>query len=222
MPYDSGNECWKMRLIGLDGKSRGLLKLAQKSYDADGRETWEIYCEHRWAGKPGPKHFEFLYQWDLHNCGYLYFILLQFGHEFTDDDYLREVTPETAIEWLRNEGYELSSELKDLDAGTDADATAEASGGSPLAPLSSAQQQVWNALANCVLGAKEIAGRVDGGLSNAGAVRKLVAAIRRTGRVIEFRRGVGYFRPDAPPPEETGAQRESIVSPDELTMKGRT
>jgi biotin operon repressor len=209
MPYDSGNECWKVRLLGLDGHSRGLLKLAQKGHDQDGEENWEDCGKRRWPGKPRPQHFETLYQWDLSEGGLLYFILIHFDHEFTEDDYAQQVTPQHASVWLRDDGYELPNDLKAEGNGSNVNNISDAAGADRMAPLPQAQQEVWDLLENCALTGKEIASKVVGGPASDDSIRKRIEAIRKSGRKIDMQRGLGYYRSDAPPPERAGAQRES-------------
>ncbi len=76
-------------------------------------------------------------------------------------------------------------------------------------PLSPALQEIWALVDGSVLAAKELATQVEGGPVSADSIRKRVASIRQLGRRIEVRRGLGYFRPDKPPPGSNGAEQES-------------
>lgn len=197
MPFDDGNSCWKMRLFGRDGHSRGLLVLARLGYDRNGEEEWEPFGNRTWPGRPREQQFETLYQWDWSTENFLYFVLIHFGHEFTEDDYCRELTHQQAADWLRAEGYELPEDLVEFASNTDAlNARTTGTVSPPLAP---AQDEVWNFLANKALGAKEIARKVPGGFTSEDAIRKRIASIRNSGRMISYKPGLGYYRPDAPP-----------------------
>lgn len=206
MPYDSGNECWKTQLLDKNGVPKGLLVLARKRYDSDGEEFWETFGDRSWPGKPRAQHFETLYRWKLSE-GYLYFVLIHFGHEFTDDDYARELSLAGAISWLRAEKYELPDCLNG--EASNVDVEAPTSGSDSPGPLTTARQEVWDLLKHEALLGKEIAARVCGSAVSEDSIRKRISAIRAAGRVIESRPGIGYYRPDAPPPDWTGADRES-------------
>ena len=75
--------------------------------------------------------------------------------------------------------------------------------------LTDAQREVWLLLDNREMSAKEIAVKLGDGWSKADAIRKRIAAIRQAGWRIEWMPGRGYYRPDAPPPDFPGAERES-------------
>lgn len=74
---------------------------------------------------------------------------------------------------------------------------ARARTGPPL--LTDLRKQIWECLSGRALLSKEVRRHIPLLPSNA-AVRKHVEAIRATGREIEFTPGLGYTRPDAPPP----------------------
>lgn len=75
----------------------------------------------------------------------------------------------------------------------------EPGGRETLAPLSEVLRSVWDALDGYALTAKEIAVAIRLEARDEDLIRKRIGAIRRTGRQIENRRGLGYYRPDAPP-----------------------
>lgn len=70
----------------------------------------------------------------------------------------------------------------------------------PRKPLTDGQQAVWQALKGRCLSAKELV--LQGKASSDDGVRKLVSELRKAGRMIETRRGCGYYRPDAPPADD--------------------
>lgn len=78
------------------------------------------------------------------------------------------------------------------------------SGASPdgehLRPLTPAQQEVWQALCGKCLQATALARSLDR-LMSPEAARKRIQSIRRAGFKILQIRGLGYYRPDAPPTE---------------------
>ncbi len=78
-----------------------------------------------------------------------------------------------------------------------------------LCLLTDAQREVWDALGNGPVTGKELAVEILGKHSAEDSIRKRIQAIRRSGRRIEHKAGVGYYRPDAPPPDTSGAGRES-------------
>ena len=98
------------------------------------------------------------------------------------------------------EAHDLSDERR---------ATEAPSGTAAPAPLSPAQQEVWVLLAGEAHLAKELAQKVAGGPVSDDSIRKRIAEMRKKGWHIENQGGVGYYRPDAPPPDQTGAERES-------------
>ncbi len=75
--------------------------------------------------------------------------------------------------------------------------------------LTDARRQVWDLLRNRVMAAKEISVKVFGNGLKEEAIRKRIAAIRQAGWRIQWMPGLGYYRPDAPPPDFTGPERES-------------
>jgi len=66
-------------------------------------------------------------------------------------------------------------------------------------PLPDDQQEIWDLLENHFFTAKQLAKRVLAAPISEEAIRKRIQAIRRSKRKIENKRGVGYYRPDAPP-----------------------
>ena len=64
-------------------------------------------------------------------------------------------------------------------------------------PPSDRQREVWEALDGRALSAQEIADDIG---STEGSVRQLILEIRKSGRKIERVAGLGYVRPNAPPP----------------------
>lgn len=69
-------------------------------------------------------------------------------------------------------------------------------------PLPEAQREVWDLLQSRCLSAKQIAMHLLKHPSHEAAIRKRVQDLnRRSGYRVENKRGHGYFRPDAPPPE---------------------
>jgi hypothetical protein len=68
-------------------------------------------------------------------------------------------------------------------------------------PLPEPCQMVYVMLEGNILKAKDIAVQIGLEPSDEDVVRKRIDRIRKTGREISNRRGVGYFRPDAPPPQ---------------------
>ena len=81
--------------------------------------------------------------------------------------------------------------------------------GSHQRPCTDAQREVWDLLENRAMLAKEISVKLFGDGSREDAIRKRIAAARRAGWRIDGVRGLGYFRPDAPPRDPTGPGRES-------------
>ncbi len=64
--------------------------------------------------------------------------------------------------------------------------------------LSDGLQEVWNILEGQALTAKQIRNKVDQNISE-DAIRHRIKELRKIGRGISHKSGVGYFRPDAPP-----------------------
>jgi hypothetical protein len=205
MPYDEGNRTWKIRVLDRQGHSKGLLKLAQYEFEPTGEEILYWNDERRWTGKPKPRHFETLLQWQ-HSYGIQYYLLIHFGHDLTDDDYARELSAQEAAQWLVGEQYELPADLTEVDLSP---CKIAPSSKELLAPLPPAQKEVWDLLDGRALSAKELARKVAGGPVTEDSIRKRVASIRKTGRMVESTWGLGYYRPDQPPPESTGAPSES-------------
>ena len=71
---------------------------------------------------------------------------------------------------------------------------------SGLTLLTDDQRAVWDRLKGRAASGKELAVEILGRSTNEDAIRKRIGRIRRTGRIIANRRGLGFFRPDAPPP----------------------
>lgn len=117
------------------------------------------------------------------------------------------LTPDETVARPVAEGCDLLDELRG-ETSKRSDSSAAAVPGR-RAPLSLAQQEVWDLLQGQALLAKEIARKVCGAHNAEDAIRKRIATIRNTGRNIANQRGHGYYRPDAPPTEWTGAERES-------------
>lgn len=77
-------------------------------------------------------------------------------------------------------------------------------------PLTDAQREVWSLLHGRALTGKEIAQKLEGTIVSEEAIRKRIRAIRESGRQIDSVSGLGYLRPDCPPPDEdTGRKPES-------------
>ena len=66
-------------------------------------------------------------------------------------------------------------------------------------PLPDDQQEIWDLLKNHIFTAKQLAKSVLAAPISAEAIRKRIQAIKGSKRKIENKRGVGYYRPDAPP-----------------------
>ena len=206
MPYDEGTRSWKIRLYDRECQSRGLLVLARHVRDADGEEWMERFAVRTWRGRPRPAHFETLYLWDTKDdCRY--FVLIHSDHEFRDDDYAKEVLDSEAAEWLIAEQYALPDDLKCYAPGRDGMGGVDSRAAPP--PLTPALREVWALLEKQALTAKELAPRVDGAPVSEDSIRKRVAALRRSGRAIGTEAALGYYRPDASPPEWTPLVRES-------------
>lgn len=67
----------------------------------------------------------------------------------------------------------------------------------PVVGLTDQQQLIWEHLKGRSLTAKELANQLS--LESEEAVRGMIRRIRESGRDIGNQRGVGYYRPDAPP-----------------------
>ncbi len=214
MPYDEGDRTWKVQVIDKQGLPSGLLKLARVEEEQNGEEFLRWNDKRHWTGKPRDQHFETLLQWESTD-GTAFFLLIHFGHDLTERDYARKLTPQDAVDWLSREGYDLPDDLHDLDSASKT-GTASSSQCQPL--LTPALQEVWDLLARTILTAKELAAKVAAAPVSEDSIRKRIAAIRRFGRVVKNRRGLGYYRSDAPP----AIEREPDGSPVELTTRGRT
>jgi hypothetical protein len=166
-------------------------------------DTIERFEDRTWRGKPREQHYETLYRWKWHDGALTYFVLIQFGREFTDDDYGREISNQDAAKWLLAECYDLPDDLKGhAQVPTNASfPVGERVPGIPLATLTDALQEVWDKLANRFATGKELAKEILGDALRDGVIRKRIAEIRKTGREIRLRPSLGYYRPDAPPPE---------------------
>lgn len=149
MPFDEGERVWKLQLLGTDGLSRGLLRIAGYKRDLDGNEEFVLYIDPRWPGKPRAQHFETLYdQGDGINPRY--FLRIGFAREFTDKDYARELTSPQAAQWLVEEGYKVPSELR---TALPPAHSIEETGGEPksagkIKALTIVQAEVWDLLRN--------------------------------------------------------------------------
>jgi hypothetical protein len=196
---------WKIRVFDKQGHSKGLLKLARYEIDEDGEEDLHWLHKRSWIGTPKQQHFETLLQWSGVDRD-RYYLLIGFGPELTEDDYARALTSKEAATWLLAEGYELSDELQGEGLCSDSGTDLRPQGQPPLPP---AQKEVWELLNGQALSAKEIAVRVRAAPVSEDSIRKRVAAMRKAGRRVENTLGLGYFRPDAPPQDLTGGQRES-------------
>lgn len=204
MPYDEGNRAWKAQVLDREGQPKGLLTLATCEIEPTGEEILCWHDERRWTGRPRAKHRETLLQWK-HSWGIRYYLLIHFGSDLTDDDYVRETSAQDAATWLVDERYDLPPDLTAITPVPDREPPTKALG---PRPLSTAQQEVWDMLAGNALLAKEIAARLTGHASE-DAIRKRIDAIRKLGRKIDNRPGLGYYRPDKPPLDPTGAERAS-------------
>lgn len=73
----------------------------------------------------------------------------------------------------------------------------------PGKPMSGGQKQVWDLLENCALTGSELvkALKQRGVESSDGMVRQHIHNLKQTGFAVENRRGRGYYRLDAPPPD---------------------
>ncbi|MEO1535466.1 MAG: hypothetical protein AAFS11_07890 [Planctomycetota bacterium] len=71
----------------------------------------------------------------------------------------------------------------------------------PLTPLTDTQFRIWILLKGKALLGKELAVALGHGADGSSAIAHIIGRMRAKGWVIENARGVGYFRPDAPPPE---------------------
>ena len=114
---------------------------------------------------------------------------------------------------LDKTGTRQVAEANDLPDRRPATSARSASGATTVptasAGLPPAQQKVWDLLEGRVLLGKQIAHELCGRHDAEDAIRKRIASIRKNGRKIENRPGLGYYRPDAPPTEWTGAECES-------------
>jgi len=108
------------------------------------------------------------------------------------------ISASEAAAWLERHAFPIPADLKALlprdRNGTAAPTATETS---PSRPLPEGTAEVWEALNGQMLTAKEIAQKLR---ITEDAVRKRVARLREDGRTLDNRRGSGYFRPDAPPP----------------------
>lgn len=203
MPFDEGNRCWKIRILNREGISRGLLVIASSVYMRGQGDKLIRYGERTWPGKPREKHYETLYQWKESDGELTYFVLIHFGHEFTENDYGQEVSRSDAALWLLKEGFNVPDDLKEY-ANTPLAAKSlvvERNPGFLPPPLTEALQEVWDALTNRFATAKELAKEILDDALKGDVIRKRIQAIRKTGRGIGHLASLGYFRPDAPPPE---------------------
>lgn len=127
------------------------------------------------------------------------------------------ITSREAARWFKNSIFETPPDLLELAKafkGRGADDDVEVGSNDGNRPLTPAQQKIWDMLEGKAMLGKELAQAVYGDVKRAGAVRKQIEGIRKTGRTIDSKRGFGYFRPDAPP-SELG------VSAPDLTVKPR-
>lgn len=93
----------------------------------------------------------------------------------------------------RSEAFRAIEKLRELDA-----LCTDPCEGKPA--LTDQQREIWDLLDGCALSAKEIAVRAGFGFDQGDLIRKRIARIKRQGHAIKNRRGLGYYRPDAPPP----------------------
>jgi len=203
MPYDEAERTWKIRIYGPDGKSQGLIEPGYFRKTNHGEEEFRRYEWFRtWFGKAQGTYTEILYQQKLQDedgsLDYSYFLLYRFDRDnFTDDDYGRSLTRQQAAEWLIQEKYDLPDDLREFVE--IANITKNINENSQDLPLPDSQQEIWDLLENHIFTAKELATRVLGAPISDEAIRKRIQAIRKSKRKIEYKRGVGYYRPDAPP-----------------------
>jgi hypothetical protein len=165
-------------------------------------DTIESFEDRTWRGKPRERHSESLYRWKWSDGALTYFVLIQFGREFTDDDYGQEISNQDAAKWLMEECYELPDDLKghaqvQINANLP---VGERVPGILLAPLTDALQETWDKLEYRFATAKELAKEILDDALRGSVIRKRIEAIRKTGRGIGHLGNLGYFRPDAPPP----------------------
>ena len=73
----------------------------------------------------------------------------------------------------------------------------ETGGNTELIPLTDSQQERWDALDGRAKTAKQLRSKLDKNSDD--PIRQLVQAVKKTGRKIEHRNKVGYWRPDSPP-----------------------
>lgn len=197
MPYDPEERCYKIATYSIDGELAGYFELTMPQLD--------MRC---WPGRPQPRHFEVLYRLEGGSRP-RYLVLYRFGTEITDWDYARLVTDAVAARWLEEEGFPLDEPLSGASPADPLAASAEAPrAAAPEAPaatrrLTDDQLEVWNALEGRAFSAKELARTLTGRVQDEELIRKRIQAIRATGRKVLHQRGIGYHRPDAPPPEPT-------------------
>jgi hypothetical protein len=109
------------------------------------------------------------------------------------------VTPVEALSWFELTVYQAPDDLLELVKAYDPDTYDRYTISEDPVPLTDDQKEVWDALDGKALTAKELSMEATGRRDLEDAMRKRVAAIRNTGRVIDNKQGAGYFRPDAPP-----------------------
>ncbi|MFM9996709.1 MAG: hypothetical protein ACKVU4_13030 [Phycisphaerales bacterium] len=196
MPYDSAEEIWKIHVYTQDGQPAGFFEpenwLKARTH---GDIPLDPQRHRTWPGRPRAQHFEVLYRLVRDDGIDDYLVLYRFGQWFTERDYGRILPPERAAAWFEEEGYPLPEDLKAAPPPSRAGASAA------LIPLSEALSQVWKALDGRAMTAKQLATHLTGRPTDEDAMRKRTEKIRATGRQVLHRAGLGYYRPDAPPPE---------------------
>jgi len=191
MPYDEAERTWKIRILGPDGKPDGFVEPGYFQKSRDGEEEFTQFKWFKtWRGKSQGAYTEVLYRQEWKDedppIKSSYFLLYRNSNDyFTDDDYGRSLTRQQAAEWLIQERYNLPDDLADEHPQN--------------LPLPDSQQEVWDLLNGEILTAKELAKLVSAAPVSLGSIIKLIQAIRKNGREIVTKRGVGYYRPDAPP-----------------------
>lgn len=167
-----------------------------------------------WYGRPHPHYVEQMIDISGHgnpSTKYSWFIL-QFsrdpditkGSEEVDDfdgaSHAISITPAEAVRWFDRSVYSTPPDLFELARQFNPE-TYDWHSEQEGEPLTEALQEVWDLLEGKAMIGKHIAQKVLGDPTQEDAIRKRISDIRKTGRTIDNRRGVGCFRPDAPPKE---------------------
>jgi hypothetical protein len=128
--------------------------------------------------------------------------------DYDDNSRAYRIRASEAAAWLARHSFPVPDDLKALIGPTAASSspTRPVAEIVAMAPLPDGLRETWAALEGRSLSAKQLAQALR--TTEEGA-RKRIAQLNHLGRAVHNRRGAGYFRPDAPPPDGVPGARQS-------------